>query len=66
MAKGAFGPSFAKLEDINQPIKDKQEKKGKGKGKGKRKLTTRESLTKCLAYDIQGHILAKCLYVFLD
>ena len=66
IAKGAFGLSFVELEDTNQLIEDKQEKKEKGKGKSKRKLTIRESSTKCLACDIQGHILAKCLYVFLD
>src|SRR5271170_5162363 len=63
VAKGAFGPSFADLDNTKQPKEDKQEKT-KGKGKGKRKMTTEESLAKCPAYGIQGHALPNCLYVF--
>jgi hypothetical protein len=42
IAKGAFGPSFANL-DNTEPKEDKQEKRGRSK----RKMTTRESLAKC-------------------
>src|SRR5580700_8079041 len=68
VAKGAFGPSFAESEDTDQPYKEdeKEKTKGKGKGKGKRKLTAGELSAKCPACDIQGHILAKYLYIFPD
>ena len=45
VAKGAFGSSFADLDDTKQPKEDEQEKK---RGRSKRKITTRESSTKCL------------------
>jgi hypothetical protein len=61
VAKGAFGPSFADLDDTEQPKEDEQEKR---KGKGKRKMTTGESSAKCPACGIQGHTLPNCLYVF--
>ena len=44
VAKGAFGPSFADLDETKQPKEDE-----KGKKKSKRKLTTGESLVKCPA-----------------
>ena len=65
MAKGAFGPSFADLDDTKQLKEDEQEKT-KGKGKGKRKMTIGESLAKCPTYRFQGHILPNCLYMFLE
>src|SRR5450755_2023976 len=60
VAKGAFGPSFADLDDTEQPKEDEQEKK---RGRGKRKMTTGESSAKCPACGIQGHTLPNCLYV---
>ena len=45
VAKGAFGPSFADLDNTEQPKEDEQETKGRGKGK--RKITTKELLAKC-------------------
>jgi hypothetical protein len=63
VAKGAFGPSFANLDDTKQPKEDEQERK---KGKSKRKMTTGESLVKCPACGFQGHTLPNCLYVFLE
>src|SRR5271168_15072 len=63
VARGAFGPSFADLDDTEQPKEDEQEKT-KGKGKGKRKMTTEELSAKCPACGIQGHTLPNCLYVF--
>ena len=56
VAKGAFGPSFADLDETKQP--------NKKKSKSKRKLTAGESSAKCPACEIQGHTLAKCLYIF--
>jgi hypothetical protein len=38
VAKGAFSPSFADLDDTKQHKEDEQERtKGKGKGKGKQR-----------------------------
>src|SRR5271167_2380907 len=67
VAKGAFGPSFADLDDTEQPNEDEQEKtkgKGKGKGKSKRKITIGESSAKCPTCGIHRHTLENCLYVF--
>ena len=61
VAKGAFGPSFAKSDDTDQPKDDEQEKK---RGQGKRKMTTRESSGKCPACEFQGHTLPNCFYMF--
>jgi hypothetical protein len=61
VAKGAFGPSFADLDDTEQPKEDEQEKK---RGRSKRKMTTGESSAKCPACGFQGHTLPNCLYVF--
>jgi hypothetical protein len=63
VAKGAFSPSFADLDDTKQP-KDEQEKT-KGKGKSKRKITTGESSAKCPTCGLHGHTLENYLYVFL-
>jgi hypothetical protein len=63
VAKGAFGPSFADLDD-NDQSKDTEEEREKAKGKSKRKMTTGESSAKCPACGLQGHTLANCLYVF--
>ena len=63
VAKGAFGPSFAELDDTDQP-KPQEDKQEKTKGKGKRKMTTGESSAKCPACGLQGHTLPNCLYVF--
>ena len=68
VAKGAFGPSFANLEDTNQPqskgdIEEEQEKK---KGKGKHKLTISKLLTKYTICRLDRHLLSNCLYVFLE
>ncbi len=63
MAKGAFGPSFADLDD-NDQSKDTEEEREKAKGKSKRKMTTGESSAKCPACGLQGHTLANCFYVF--
>jgi hypothetical protein len=63
VAKGAFGPSFANLDDTKQLKEDEQEKK---KGKGKRKMTIEEPLAKCSTYRLKGHPLSNCLYVFLE
>lgn len=52
VAKGAFGPSFADSDETEQP------------NKSKRKLTAGESSAKCPGCEIQGHTLAKCLYIF--
>jgi hypothetical protein len=62
VAKGAFGPSFADLNDTKQPKEDEQEKRGRGK----RKMTIGESLAKCSACRLHGHTLENCLYVFLE
>jgi hypothetical protein len=62
VAKGAFGPSFADLNETKQPKEDEQGKKKKSK----RKLTAGESLAKCPTCKIQGHTLANCLYIFLE
>jgi hypothetical protein len=61
IAKGAFGPSFADLDDT-EPKEDEQEKRGRSK----RKMTTGESLAKCPACEFQGHTLPNCLYVFSE
>src|SRR5271165_5968412 len=67
VAKGAFGPSFANLDDTEQLKEDEREKtKGKAKGKGKQKMTTRELSAKCPACGFQGHTLPNCFYVFLE
>src|SRR6266480_3860421 len=60
VAKGAFGPSFADLDD-NDQSKDTEEEREKAKGKSKRKMTTGESSAKCPACGLQGHTLANCL-----
>jgi hypothetical protein len=65
IAKGAFGPSFADLDNTEQPKEDKQEKT-KGKDKSKQKMTTEESSVKCPACELQGHTLPNCLYVFSE
>ena len=53
VAKGAFSPSFANLDNTKQLKENEQEKtKGKAKGKGKRKMTTRELSAKCPACGI--------------
>jgi len=66
VAKGAFGPSFAELDNSEQTQKqgDSKDERGKGKSKGKRRMTTGESSAECPACGLLGHTLPNCLYVF--
>ena len=51
------------MDKTEQPKEDEQ---GKKKSKSKRKLTKGESLARCPTYKLEGHILANCLYIFLE
>jgi hypothetical protein len=47
VAKGAFDPSFAELDDTNQPQSKGDIEDEKGRKKSKQKLTTKGLLIKC-------------------